>query len=77
MTNLMISYDFLFLIGKYCIFLLISCDNDFYAFFQICFCYNFTIVSDCTQCCLIYDVGKLCSGSSGSHSCNRVKINII
>ena len=77
MSNLMICNNFFLLVRKYSIFLLISCNNNFDALLEICFCHHFTIISDSTKSCFIYNIGKFCTGSSGCHSRNCMEIHII
>ena len=75
MSDFMVSNNFLFLIGKNGIFLLIASDDHLNAFFQILLGYKGTSIADRPESRLIEDVGELRSGSSGCHACYLFKIN--
>ena len=77
MTDLMIRYDQLLLIGKNSVFLLVSCNDYFNTFFKICLCGKFTSVTYCTKSRFIHNVGKFCTGSTGGSLGNLIKSDCI
>ena len=77
MSNFMIGYDQFLFIRKNTIFLLVSCNNYFNAFFKVCLRSKFTSVANCTKCCFIDNIGKFRTRSSGSCLCNIIKSNSI
>ena len=76
-ADLVVRHHLLFLIGENGVFLLITGDHHFNAFFQIGFVYDGAAVADCAKRCLVDDVGKLCAGCTGSHAGDGVQIHII
>ena len=77
MPDFMICHNTLFFICQYCIFLLISGDNNLNTLLQIFLRYKFTVVTNCTKRCFIYNISKFSSRSSGSHTCHFIIIYII
>ena len=77
MTNLMIGNDQLFLIGKYTVLFLISGNNNFDAFFKIRLCGKFPSVADCTESCLVDNIGKLRTGGTDCRLGNFIKPDCI
>ena len=77
MSDFMIGYHLSLLFGKNGILLLITGYDCFNTFFQISLCNDCTVVTNCPQCCFIYNIGKLCTGCTGCHTCNRMEIHII
>ena len=73
MADFMISYNKFFLIGKNPVLLLISGDNYFNTLLKISLCSKFSTVTDCTERSLIYNIGKLCTGSSCCSLGNLIK----
>ena len=77
MTNLMIGNDQLFLIRKYTVLFLISGNNNFDAFFKIRLCGKFPSVADCTESCLVDNIGKLRTGGTDCRLGNFIKPDCI
>ena len=77
MSDLMIGNDQLLFIGKNPVLFLISCNNYFNTFLEICLCGKFTSVADCTERRLIYNIGKFCTGCAGSSLGNFIETNRI
>ena len=73
MSDLMIGNDQLLLIGKNTVLFLITGNYNFNALFKICLSRKFTSITNRSQCRLIDNVGKLCTGSSGSSLGNLIK----
>ena len=59
MPDLVICHDLLFLIGKYCIFLLISCDNSLDALLEILLAYDAAAVAHGAERSFVDDICKL------------------
>ena len=73
----MIGNDQLFLIGKYTVLFLISGNNNFDAFFKIRLCGKFPSVADCTESCLVDNIGKLRTGGTDCRLGNFIKPDCI
>ena len=65
MSYLMIGYDQLLLIGKHPVFLLITSDNHLNTLLKVSLGSKLPAVTDSTKSCLVYNIGKLCTGSAG------------
>ena len=77
MSDLMISYDPLLLIGQNRIFLLVACNDNFNAFLQIFLRCIFSVISDRTERRLVDDIGQLSTGCTGCHTGDLTVIYVI
>ena len=77
MANFMIGYDQFLFLRKYTVLLLITGDNHFDTLFHIRLCGKSSAISDRTECCLIDNIGKFGTGSTGCSFRNSTEIYVI
>ena len=77
MAYLMVSHNLLFVVGEYGVLLLVSGNYYLYALFEVGLRSRAAPVSDCPECRLIYDIGKLRAGCSGCHAGHCRVIDIV
>ena len=73
----MIGNPELFGIREDCVFLLVSCKDNFDAFFEVCLRNRTASFPDGAQGSFVDDVGQLGTGSTGSHAGDYIVVDIL
>ena len=77
MTDLVVGDNLLLLIRQNCVLLLVSCDNYLNTLLKISLGHIPPAFPHCSERCFINNIGKLGTGCSGRHTCNRCKVNAL
>ena len=75
MADLMIRDDELLLVGEYLVLLLVTGDDYFHAFLQICLGDEFSSVPDCPEGAFIDNVSQFCAGCTCGHTGNGIEVD--